>query len=111
MSNERKAEAGFAGAPGSARPSPIYLTKEEAERDFDEIVETIRLDLARLRGKIHDVQRMWPGWRERVDMADGGLTCIIMALYSGVEEYKSIHKKAPNTEISGGKVAPDSRKS
>lgn len=78
----------------SARPSPIYLTTEESKRDFDEIVETIRWDLTRLRGKLHDVQRMWPGWRERVDMADGGITCVIMALHDGVEEYKRVHKKS-----------------
>lgn len=89
--------AGLAPTAGSARPSPIYLTKEEAERDFDEIVETIRWDLTRLRGKLHDVQRMWPGWRERVDMADGGITCVIMALHEGVEEYKRVHKKAQNS--------------
>jgi hypothetical protein len=90
------APPGSAPPGGSARPSPIYLTKEEAERDFDEIVETIRWDLTRLRGKLHDVQRMWPGWRERVDMADGGITCVIMALHDGMEEYKRVHKKAQN---------------
>ena len=88
------APPGSAPPGGSARPSPIYLTKEEAERDFDEIVETIRWDLTRLRGKLHDVQRMWPGWSERVDMAEGGITCVIMALHDGMTEYKRVHKKA-----------------
>lgn len=70
---------------------PIYLTPEEAAKPFDEAVEKVRNELTRLRGKLYDIARLNPGWKERVDFAEGGLTCVISALYPGIIEYRQVH--------------------
>ena len=72
--------------------NPIWLSADESLKDFHELVEIVRSELTRTRGKIDDIARKFPGWGERVDFASGGLTCIISALYPGMIEYAK-HKQ------------------
>lgn len=76
------------------------LTLEESKKPFDELVESIRSDLCRLRWKLKDVEELFPQWKERIDFVEGGITCLLIALHSGVDEYRKfqIKKAEPATE-------------
>jgi len=76
---------------------PIYLTPEEAALRFDEIVASVRGDLTIARGKLRDLEKMYLGWKERVDFAAGGLTCVIVGLYDGQVEYRAYFEKSSSS--------------
>lgn len=57
-------------------------------------MEDIRSNFTNLRGKLFDIQRLYPGWKERFDHAEGGLTCVMAALYPGMLEYRVDRLKA-----------------
>lgn len=78
--------------------NPIYLTPEEANKPFDELVDSVRSDLTRLRGKIFDIQRLHPGWGARVDYAEGALTCVIVALHYGMVAYREFQAERAKIE-------------
>lgn len=68
-------------------PQPVYMTPEEnIETPPDTLIQGIRDDLARLRGKLADIARAYPEWKERVFPAEGGLTCVISLLYNSKQE-------------------------
>ena len=87
-------EAGTSG-PACSAPKPIYLTETEATKPLDEIIDIVRSDLARVRGKLFDAARLFPGWRERVEFAEGGITCVISALHHSAEEYRGFRAIRP----------------
>jgi hypothetical protein len=81
--------------------NPIYLTPEEADKPFDELVDSIRSDLTRLRGKIREMECLYPGWARRIEYVGGALTCIIVALYNGMMEYREVQAKRAKIEEVG----------
>ena len=72
---------------------PIWLKPEDTAKPFNQLVQEARDELVRIRGRIYDIQRLYPGWSERVSCAEGGLTCVISALYPGMMEYQLLHEK------------------
>lgn len=78
----------------NVKSNPIWLTPEEAALDFDVLVEHLRAELSYTRGKLRDVASLFPNWRERVECADGGLTCVISALYPGMLEYQKFKARS-----------------
>ena len=75
------------------RPHPIWATYTEIEGPPAELVESVRNDIAKLRGKLGDLTRAYPVWRERVEHAQGALTCVLVALHESMEEMQAHHKK------------------
>ena len=74
--------------PEHWRKHPIFGTDfgKDGERPPAEIVEEIRSKLSNLRGQLNDVGMGYPGWEERVEPAQGALTCVISLLYDVKQE-------------------------
>lgn len=78
-----------------ARPlSGIDLTKP-----LSELIAGIRSDLVAARGKLQDIGMGFTGWRERVEMVEGLLTCGLMALHHTMEEMREHERKYCTPEI------------
>ncbi len=77
------AGSGSAAALGS-RPLPIYGT--DIDKHPAELVEEVRNELARLRGKLYDVHRAYPLWKDWLDHVEGGITCLLVTLADSRKE-------------------------
>lgn len=72
---------------------PIYFkSKEELEKPLGEIMEDLRNDLSRIRGKLWDIKQTY-GWDDRIEHIEGGLSCMLIAMYYTGEEWKEYEKK------------------
>jgi hypothetical protein len=75
------------------RPNPIYATYGELEGPPDELVQGIRDDLTKLRGKLQDLMRAYPLWADWLKAPEGGITCVISSLYGGMQEMQKHRAK------------------
>jgi hypothetical protein len=41
---------------------------------------------------LFDIKQSY-GWEDRIDFIEGGLTCILISMYSTMEEWKKFEKK------------------
>ena len=74
--------------------NPIfYKSKEEMDRPLSELMEELRLEISRIRGKLFDIKHTY-GWEDRIDFIEGGLTCMLVAMHSTMEEWKRFETKA-----------------
>ena len=64
--------------------NPIYGT--DLKRPVSVVIEEIRNDFVKARGKISDVVRAHPGWKDRLEDVSGLLTCGLVALASANRE-------------------------
>ena len=72
---------------------PIYYKNiEEMNRPISFLTEKLRDDITIVRGKIQDLVRSF-GWEDRFSHIEGGLTCILVAMYDTVEEMKKIEER------------------
>lgn len=78
------------------REHPIFCTKEEMQKPPEELIESIRRDLADLRGKLSDIGLAWPGYDEDTANSEGALTLILQSLYYLAEDIKK--RKARHAE-------------
>ena len=58
-------------------------------------MEELRTEISNTRGKLHDIKSSY-GWGDRIDFIEGGLTCILVAMYSTMEEWKQFEEKQLN---------------
>jgi hypothetical protein len=72
------------------KKNPIWET--DFSKPMSEIVEGIRNDLTRARGKLHDID-FGTHWGEHVEPAVGSLTCAIAYLHSVVQDMKRVEEK------------------
>lgn len=73
--------------------SPIYYSSlEEMDKPLSELMEQLRTDLAKIRGKLSDIKRLH-GFDDRIEHIEGGLTCMLVAMYSTMEEWKQHEEK------------------
>lgn len=76
--------------------NPIfYNNSKEMEKPMSELMEELRLDISRIRGKLSDIKRSY-GWADRIDHLEGGLTCMLVAMYDIMEEWRDFEKKHTN---------------
>lgn len=92
--------------------NPIfYKNAEEMDKPVSVLLEELRKELTRIRGKIGDIQSEC-GWEEHLEHIPGALTCIICSMHHnismirkheerGAKESKNIHdKEQTNQEVS-----------
>lgn len=73
--------------------NPIYYkSAEEMDKPMSELIEELRCEIDRTRGKLHDIKRSY-GWEEWIVTYEGGLTCMISAMYHFKEELEKFEAK------------------
>ena len=72
---------------------PIYYKNaEEMDKPLSELMEELRTDISKVRGKLSDIKRSY-GWDDRIEFIEGGLTCMLVAMHSTMEEWKRFEDK------------------
>jgi len=78
--------------------SPIYYASaEEMDKPVSVLVNELRNELVRIRGKIFDI-RYSCGWKEQLEYIEGGLSCLIVSLYYEATEIKNFEEKKARRE-------------
>lgn len=76
--------------------NPIfYKSAEEMDKPLSELMEELRRDVSKIRGKLSDIRRSY-GWDDRIEHIEGGLTCMLVAMYDTMEEWKRFEEKQKN---------------
>jgi hypothetical protein len=70
----------------------FYKNKEDLDKPLHELMDNLRTDVAKVRGKLHDIKATY-GWDDRIEHLEGGLTCMISAMYDTEVEWREIEKK------------------
>ena len=79
--------------------NPIYYkNKEDLDKPLFDLMEQLRSDIAQVRGKLHDIKYTY-GWKDRIEHLEGGLTCMIVAMYETGLEWKKFEEKYPETNV------------
>jgi hypothetical protein len=87
--------------------NPIYYASAEAmDKPLSELMESLRNDVAQVRGKLHDIKFSY-GWDDRIEHLEGGLTCMLVAMYEIFEEWQKFEEKerAASTKEQNGHIA------
>jgi len=73
--------------------SPIYYKNvEEMDKPISELINELRNELSRTRGKLHDIKMSF-GWDEWIANYEGGLTCMISAMSNFQDELIKFENK------------------
>ena len=73
--------------------TPIfYKHKEELDKPLYDVMEQLRNDVAKVRGKLGDIKDAY-GWESRIDHLQGGLTCMLVAMHEIAQEWKNFENK------------------
>lgn len=73
--------------------NPIfYKNAAEMDNPLCELMEELRLDITKVRGKLMDIRRSF-GWDEQIIPLEGGLTCMLVSMYYLMEEWKRFEEK------------------
>ena len=73
--------------------NPIfYNSAEEMNKPISELIEELRSEISRTRGKLHDIKYTY-GWDEWVEIYEGGLACIISAMHNFKKELEKFEAK------------------
>ena len=73
--------------------NPIYYkSAEEIDKPLSELMEGLRMEINKTRGKMHDIKCSY-GWEDRIEPLEGGLTCMLMAMYSTMIEFKEFEER------------------
>lgn len=68
--------------------NPVYYNNaEEMNKPVSELIEELRTELSRIRGKMHDIRRSY-GFKDNIECLEGGITCVISAAYNTMDEIK-----------------------
>lgn len=77
----------------NADNNPIYYkNKEDLNKPLADLMEELRSDISKVRGKLHDIKYTY-GWEDRIEHLEGGLTCMLVAMHSIKEEWQEFEKK------------------
>lgn len=72
---------------------PIYYENaKEMDKPLSELMEELRMEIDKTRGKLHDMKRSY-GWDDRIEPLAGGLTSLLMAMYVVMMEFKEYEDK------------------
>lgn len=81
--------------------SPIYYkTVEEMNKPLSELMEELRSDINKVRGKLWDIKQSY-GWDDRIEHIEGGLTCMLIAMHSTMEEWKKFEERKKHSKTLG----------
>jgi hypothetical protein len=73
--------------------NPIfYKNAEEMDKPLSVLMQQLRTDLTTIRGKLYDIKRSY-GWEDRIAEITGGLTCMLVAMYHTMDEWKEFERK------------------
>jgi hypothetical protein len=76
----------------------FYQSIEEMDKPLSVLMEDLRGEIHRTRGKLGDMKRAF-GWDDRIEPLEGVLTCMLMTMYGVMEEFQNFEKKfEKNTE-------------
>ena len=75
------------------RPRPLSATYAELEGPPDRLIESIRDDLAKLRGKLEDLASAYPLWKDWLKAPQGGITCVLASLHLSGQEMQRHREK------------------
>lgn len=65
---------------------PIFGT--DFSKPLSQIMEELRSKVANVRGQCSDIGFAYSGWRDEMAMLEGGLTCMLVAMYHSLERFK-----------------------
>jgi hypothetical protein len=75
---------------------PIYYKNvEEMDKPLSVLMEELRNDITKVRGKLNDIRRSY-GWEDRIEFIEGGLTCMLVSMYYTMDEWKKFERKHNN---------------
>ena len=75
------------------KDNPIYYKNaEEIDKPLSELMEELRMEIDKIRGKMFDIKCFY-GWDDRIEPLEGGLTCMLMAMYGLMKEFKDYEDK------------------
>lgn len=80
------------GTPEWYRLHPHYLTVDEMKKSPAILIEEVRNDIANIRGKLNDISCGY-GWEDRIDLAEAGLTLVLIQLHGVVDEMTGRKKR------------------
>lgn len=81
--------------------NPIfYKNDEEMDKPMSVLIDELRTELSRTRGKLHDIKLSY-GWDEWVENYEGGLTCMISAMSHFQDELKRFEDKHRAPSVNG----------
>ena len=73
--------------------NPIYYKNaEEMDKPLSELMEELRTDISKVRGKLFDIKQSF-GWKDRIEHIEGGLTCMLVAMHETMKEWQRFEKK------------------
>lgn len=73
--------------------NPIYYkNSKDMDKPLSELMKELRYDISKVRGKLHDIKYAY-GWKDRIEHLEGGLTCMLVAMYATMEEWKKFEDK------------------
>lgn len=67
--------------------SLIFYKEEEFDKPISELLEGLRSDLSKIRGKVNDIKHNHE-YKDRLELFEGGITCIISDMSNTVDEFK-----------------------
>lgn len=74
--------------------NPIfYKSAEEMDKPISELLEELRSELSRTRGKIFDIMQSY-GYKDQIGYIENSITCIIVAMHSEMIEFKRREEKS-----------------
>lgn len=76
----------------------FYNSVEEMDKPVSELIEELRNNLAKVRGKLHDI-KFEHGFTDKIAHLEGGLTCIISAMANTVRDFEEWEEKWSKKEI------------
>lgn len=62
------------------------------ERPINKLINQLRDDLSNVRGKIYDLKSSF-GFNDKFEPIEGGLTCMISAMYYTQKEFEKLEDK------------------
>ena len=78
--------------------NPIYYkSAEEMDKPMSELIEELRCEISRTRGKLHDIKFSY-GWNEWIETYEGGLTCMISAMSHFQDELIRFEERQKNNK-------------
>lgn len=67
---------------------PVYYKNgEEMNKPLNELIEELRTEIDKTRGKLNDIKRSY-GHEDLIEPLEGGLTCMLIAMYGIMMEFK-----------------------
>lgn len=101
MDEDRCSECGLLSNKGKKvlmehhRKNPIYYRDDpsQLDRPLSELMNDLRNQATTIRGKLFDI-KFARGWNDRIEHIEGGLTCVIIAMWQTMKEWEKFEKNS-----------------